>query len=310
MVSPTEKFFVKEEHKEFLKQVFRQIFLEDWTTKLIALVITLALWLGVSGLRAPKTERLRNVALNLRVSNDVEITNSPVSEIDIIVTGDERKIEQINPRDLVASLDLTDVQPGERSVQITPENINITLPTGVKLEGVQPDKIAVKLEKVEEREVPVRVETEGTLAEGFEVYQQAALPQKVRVRAPESYIKSLDFISTEKISVQDKKEDFVAKQIGLNIVNPKVKLLDTVVDVVFRIGEKRVERLFLVPLKTEESNKNVTVVLYGARSTLDNLRTEDLQVEVIKNESGTDSLNLKIPAEFEGKVEIRKLKIN
>lgn len=310
MLFPTEKFFPKEERKAFLKQLFRQIFLEDWMTKLIALVITLALWLGVSGLRAPKTERLRNVTLNLRVSNDVEITNSPVSEIDIIVTGDERKIEQINPRDLIASLDLTDVQPGERTVQITPENINITLPTGVKLEGVQPDKIAIKLEKVEEREVSVRAETEGTLAEGFEIYHQAVLPPKVRVRAPESFIRSLDFISTEKISIQDKKEDFVARQVGLNVVNPKVKLLDTVVDVVFRIGEKRIERLFLVPLKTEEGNKNVTVILYGPRSAFENLRTEDLQVEVTKNESGTDSLNLKMPAEFQGKVEIRKLKIN
>ncbi|HNU09206.1 MAG TPA: hypothetical protein PKO33_15670, partial [Pyrinomonadaceae bacterium] len=46
--------------------ILRKVFLEDWTMKLIALVITLALWFGVSGLREPKTERLRSVALNLR----------------------------------------------------------------------------------------------------------------------------------------------------------------------------------------------------------------------------------------------------
>ena len=120
----------------------------------MALVITFALWLGVTGLRAPTTARLKNVTLNLRVSNSIEVTNSPVQEVDLVVTGDKHKIDQINPRDLVASLDLTEVQAGDRTVQITPENVNVELPTGVKLEEVQPNKIAIKLEAVMEREIP------------------------------------------------------------------------------------------------------------------------------------------------------------
>ncbi len=292
------------------RRLLRRVFLEDWLIKAVALFITITLWLGVTGLRAPVTVRLRNIPLNLRVSNDIEITNSPVREVDLDITGDKRKIEQLNLRDLVVSLDLTDVQAGERTVQIAPQNVSLELPTGVRLEEIQPNRIAVKLEAVAERDVTVRAETEGALPENHEIYSRTVLPAKVRVRGPESFIKSLDFVSTEKISLENRREDFAVRQVALNIVNPKVTLLDPAVDVNFVIGENRIERMFTVPAKTDAGNKTASVVLYGARSILDSLKPEDLRIEVVKNEAGEMSPNLILPVEIQGQVEIRKLKIN
>jgi hypothetical protein len=307
---PTEKFFQKAERQIFLRRLFRRIFLEDWLVKAIALAITLGLWLGVTGLRAPITTRLNNVGLRIRVSNDIEITNSPVQEVDLVVTGDKRKIDQIKQNDLIVSLDLADVQTGDRIIQITPDNVSVELPTGVRLEQLQPNKIAVKIEKVEEREITVKAETEGNLSEDFEVYSSTVTPQKVRIRAPESYIKSLDFVSTEKINVENRQEDFTAKQVALNIVNPRATVLDATVDVTFHIGEKRLEKLFAVPVKTENKVKVATVLLYGARSVLESVKAENLQVEILKNEAGENFSQLTLPLEIQGKVEIRKLKIN
>jgi len=310
MFFPTEKIFQKEERQIFIRRLFRRVFLEDWLIKATALFITLGLWLGVTGLRAPITTRLNNVAIKLRVSNDIEITNSPVQEVDLVITGDKRKIDQIKQSDLVVSLDLVDVQTGDRIVQITPENVNVELPTGVRLDEVQPNKIAVKLEKVEEREIAVKAETEGNLDENFEIYSVTVVPPKVRIRAPESYIKSLDFVSTEKINVENRREDFTARQVALNVVNPKATLLDATVDVFFKIGEKRIERLFSIPVETEDANKIATFVLYGARSILESIKAENLQVEILKNEAGENSPQVILPVEIQGQVEIRKLKLN
>lgn len=306
----TEKFFQKEDWEFSVRRMLRRAFLEDWLIKAIALFITIALWLGVTGLRAPTTARFRSVPLNLRVANDFEITNSPVQEVDLVVTGDKRKIDLLNPRDLVVSLDLTDVQTGERTVQITPENVSVELPTGVRLEEVQPNKIAVNLEAVEEREIAVRVETEGSIAENYEIYNKTVAPTKVRVRGPASFIKSLNFISTEKINLENRQEDFIVRQVALNVSNPKVTLLDTVVDVAFRIAEKRIERLFVVPFQVGNENKTATVVLFGGRSILESLKAENLLVGTIANEAGELTPNLILPSEIQDQVEIRKLKIN
>jgi hypothetical protein len=310
MPFPTEKFFQKDERQFFIRRLLQRVFLDDWLIKVIALVITLALWLGVTGLRAPITTRLNNIALKIRVSNEIEVTNSPVQEVDLVITGDKRKIDQLNPRDLVVSLDLSDVQAGDRTVQIMPENVNVELPTGVKLEEIQPSKIAVKLEAVAEREIPVKAETEGSVADGFEVYNQTVLPPKVRVRGPENFIKSLDFVLTEKIDLENRREDFTLRQVPINVVNPKATVLDTVVDVYFKIGERRMERIFVVPVQTENGNRRATVILYGAHSVLESLKPENLQVETSKNDAGESFSRLILPTDIQSKVEIKKLKIN
>ncbi len=301
-----EKLFPADMRQFSLRRLLRRVFLEDWLTKAIALFITVTLWLGVTGLRAPTTARLRGIPLNLRVSNDIEVTNSPVEEVDLVITGDKRKIDLLNQRDLVVSLDLIDVPVGERTVQMNAENVNIELPTGVKLDEIQPSRIAVKLEAVEEREIAVQAVTEGVLPEGLEIYSKTVLPAKVRVRGPESFVKSLDSVATEKINLENRREDFTVRQVALNVVNPKVTVLDTAVDAAFRIGEKRTERVFTVSFQTDAGNKTATATLYGGRSILDSIKPEDLKLEI----AGDASPSLILPDGINGQIEVRKLKIN
>lgn len=293
----------------FFKHIIRKVFLEDWAMKLIALVITLALWLGVTGLSTPTTTRFSGVPLTLRVSNNTEITNTPIQEVDIVITGDKRRIDQINKNDLIVSLDLTDIAPGERVIQLTPESVSVELPTGIKLDEIQPNRIAVTFEAVEEKEIDVRAETEGEVPEGFEVYGETILPAKVSVRGPASFIKTLDFVSTETIDLANRREDFTAKQVAINISNPKATVLETVVDVGFRIGEKRIERLYLVAVKDTNPGK-ATVVLFGPRSIFNNIRPEDFQVEITRSPTGENVPQLIMPPQLQGNVEIRQLKIN
>lgn len=206
MSVPTEKLIEKEQRQQFWRRLFRRVFLEDWGTKLIALGISLALWLGVTGLRAPTTVRLKNITLNARASNDMEITNSPVQEVDIVVTGDKRLLDRLNSRDLIVSADLTDVKPGDRVIQLTPDTVRIELPNGLKLDEIQPSKIAIHLEKVEEREIDVKPDIEGSLAEGLEVYDVVVVPARVRVRGAEALLnRSIRFRSNRSISPTGKK---------------------------------------------------------------------------------------------------------
>ncbi|MGI8470091.1 MAG: CdaR family protein [Pyrinomonadaceae bacterium] len=303
----TENFIEKEQHRIFFWRIFRRIFLEDWLLKLIALAITLALWLGVTGGRT--TGRFENIALNPRVSNDMEITNLSPKDVIIFVTGDKAKVNNLLSRDLVMSIDLTDVKAGDRIVQLAPESVNLELPSGVKLDRIEPNKINVRLEKVEEREIEVKPETEGSVADGFEIYSETVMPAKVRARGAESFVKSLDSIMTEKINIENQSADFIARQVGLNVVNPNVTVLDGIVDVAFKIGEKRAERIFVVPVKTERETKKAMVVLYGARSILENIHVEELKIELTKSETGEIVPQLVLPPELQDKIEVRKIKM-
>jgi hypothetical protein len=277
----------------FLKHIIRKIFLEDWGVKLAALAITLALWLGVTGLSKPTTQRMSGVPLSLRYSTTTEVTNNPLTEVDVVISGDKRRIDQINKNDLIVSVDISDVLPGERVIALTPQNVSLSLPSGVKLDEVLPGRIAVRLEAVEEKEITVIPQVVGDVPEGFEVYGQTVTPAKVRVRGPSSVVKTLEEVSTDKIDLTGHQIDFTARQIPINL--SKVALLDSIVDVAFRIGEKRIDRTFNVTV--ENSKRRATVVVTGGRSIVAELKPSDVRVEL-----DGEVPRVVLPADVEGKV--------
>ena len=294
-------------NKLFFKHILRKVFLEDGVMKLVALAITLALWLGVTGLSTPTTQSLSSIPLSIRFSNNIEVTNSPIQEVTLVVSGDKRKLSQINKNDLVASIDISDVMPGDRVIPLTSETVAVSLPTGVKLDDIQPRSMAVRIEVVEEKEVPVKAETFGDIPDGYELYSESPLPAKVRVRGPSGFIRSLEFVPTERIDLTNKTSDFTARQIPVGVSNPKASVVsETVVDVAFRIGEKRIVRSYTVPVG---DGRRAIVDLYGGASLFENLRASDLRVEIVKNDSGVDEARPILPSALAGKAEVRSVKL-
>lgn len=305
MASGAENYVEKQQYALYFKNILRKIFLEDWLMKLAALAITLALWVGVTGLSNPTQQRMSGIPLTLRFSNNTEVTNSPLQEVDIVISGDKRRIDQINKNDLIVSLDLTDALPGDQVIELTPDRVSISLPTGIKLDEIQPRRMVVKLEPVEEKEITVNAVTEGQLPEGLEIYASTVTPQKVRARGPANFVRSLASVTTDKIDLTNKASDFTARQVSVSVSNPRVTLLETLVDVTFRIGEKRIEKTFAVPAQ-DDPKKKVNVVLFGPRSLFEGVTQEDFQVEMVEGPAGEDVPQVTLPAALQDRVEVRK----
>jgi YbbR domain-containing protein len=291
----------------WVRHLARKVFLEDWGLKLVALLIAVALWVGVTGLSTPTVRRF-TVALRPSAANNVEVTNQIVQDVDVVLIGDKRDLEKLNPGDLTAVLDLTDVAPGDRVVTLSPANVYVNLPQGIKLTEVQPGRIAVDLEAVEEKDVDVDPNIAGTPAEGFEVYSAAAIPGRIRVRAPSSVVKGMDAISTDPVDVMGKKDGFILHQVAVRASSPKVAVYNTVVDVFVRIGEKRMERSFTLPAPGI-AGKTVTFTVFGPKTALTKAKAEDFKVEIVLNDAGEEVPQITIPGGLVDQSEVRKVKI-
>ena len=128
------------------------------------------------------------------------------------------------------------------------DTISVPLEQGVTLVEVVPGRIAVNIEAVEEKDIEVMAQTTGNVAAGFEIYSTAVLPPKISVRGPASVVRTIEFVQTDRIDITGKKDGFTARQIAVTSPDPKAAVLNTVVDVAFRIGEHRFERAFITPV--------------------------------------------------------------
>src|SRR5829696_5120787 len=96
----------------------RALFLEDWTLKALALLITLGLWYAVTTERAPATKRLHDVPLEFLLPDNVGVGNDPVDRVDVTLVGSQNKLAVLTARDLVAQVNLTDLTPGDRNPRL------------------------------------------------------------------------------------------------------------------------------------------------------------------------------------------------
>ena len=291
----------------------RRIFIEDWNLKLLALAITLGLWFGVTGQSAPVTVRMRGVQLTFRLPDDMEISNDPREEVEVTLTGSKRALDGVNARDLVAYVDVSDRKPGERVVQLTPHRVKIDLPEGVRVESIEPNAVPLLLEARVEREIQVEPRLEGKLPEGYELRSINITPQKIRARGPATHIDALQKALTETISLDNHKESFTAAQTDVYIPDPKVDLIDTVVNFSLEIGVQRVEKSFPnVAVRTSDgstaSPSSTGVTLYGERDALAQLNAENLSITLTVDANGSITPHLNLPQGMEGRAELRSLK--
>ena len=216
----------------------RKTFLEDWGLKLLALFITLALWLAVTGQNKPVTLRVSGVQLNFLRHEGLEISNELPSTIEVVLTGSPGKLDRIEPRNLVATVDISDQKPGERIVRLSRDRVQMDLPEGVTLQGFHPATLPIRLEPRVEAQLEVEVKFEGTLPEGYQLGSVTANPARVRLRGPADRVNALHKAMTETVWLDGKKENFTVSNVAINIPDPRVDVIDPAVDIRVEIVEK------------------------------------------------------------------------
>ncbi len=293
-----------------LEKSFRRIFVEDWSLKLLALAITLALWLAVTGQNKPVTIHA-SVLLNFIRPTSLEISNDPPRSVDVLLTASRNKLNSLSLLDLVATVDISDQQPGERVLRLS-DRAHIELPDGVKIDSFRPSAIPIRLEPVVEKQLAIVAKLEDKPAEGYEVYGFRPLKSTVIVHGPTGHISVLQTAPTETISVAERKESFIASNVAIDIPDLKVDVEDPVVNVEIEIGERRTEKSFSsVPASAGEGfavqPRTATVTVTGPARLLAELQPQD--VKIILDTSGeTLEPRLDLPSTFQGKIILKSVK--
>lgn len=287
------------------QKLLRRIFVEDWSLKLLSLAIAIVLWLLVTGQNQPVTAHV-NVQLNFIRPQSLEISNDPPRIVDVTLTGSRNKLDDLTSLDLVATVDLSDQRAGERVLRLA-DKATITLPQGIKVDGYQPSTIPIRLEGIVDRQVPVEPRLEGKPDDGFEVYSVYPNKGTVSVRGPASRVNGLQKISTESIWLQGRKANFTAQNVALDVPDPKVDLLEPMVDVAVEIGERRTEKTFAgVEVITAEGGKvqpaTTSVTLLGEASFLETVKPEQFRIILDGREP-----RLELPKMLQGRVTLKSV---
>lgn len=182
-----------------------KLFTENWTLKLISLVFALLLWMFIMGERRLEVGylvplELQNIPKALMVANEVP------SLVDVRVSGPRTLLMKVSPNDISIVVDLIDLKPGLTTFKRLEERLN--LPSGLRVTRLSPSFIDLKLERIKQKEVPVKITLAGEPLPGYQIGRIMAVPDKVVVEGGETELKSVSEVTTENVDLDGVNEGF------------------------------------------------------------------------------------------------------
>src|SRR5580698_8447792 len=145
---------------------FRNWVLKNLPFKLVSLAIAILLWWAVGRdqpIEMPLTVPLefQNAPANLEVNS-----NYPF-EARVTLRGPERLMQELSPSEVHAVLDLQGATPGERTFDLTRNEIRA--PRDVKVVQIVPSQFHINFDRTVTRTIPVQPRVIGTLLSGYEI---------------------------------------------------------------------------------------------------------------------------------------------
>ncbi len=178
---------------------------ENWTLKVISLLFALVLWMFIMGER--RLEVGYRVPLELQnVPEELMVASEVPSMVDIRISGPRTLQMKVSPSDISIIVDLANLQPGLTTFKGLEERLN--LPSGLRVTRLSPSYIDLKLERVKQKSVPIRIVVEGQPLAGFESGQVKVVPASVTIKGAETELKSVTAVTTETVDLTGVNEGF------------------------------------------------------------------------------------------------------
>lgn len=198
---------------------FKNLLLRNLQLKVVSLTLAILLWIALNG--EPKSEIGLKVPLEFRNSpNGVEVLGE-TNAVDVRLSASSSIVKRIDASEVTASIDLSDWTPGERTYSLGESNLSV--PFGVAVTKVTPNKIRLRFETTERKTVRVNPRVLGKPAEGYMVTAVVCQPETAELEGPASHLAPLESISTDSLDVSGRSSSVSARR-HLYVEDPLVRL--------------------------------------------------------------------------------------
>ena len=179
-----------------MKDFLRRHVLHNFGLKLLSLALAVALWLAVT--RDPVAEVAVDVPVEFHnIPQNLEISTESVPRAQIWVRGPQRVVRRLQPADVYAEIELGGMKPGERTFDLTAEQVR--QPKELEVVQIVPSQFHLAFDARLTRQVPVHPRVVGTFAPGYTIAQIVSEPSTVTISGPQKRVEAVESAITDSV---------------------------------------------------------------------------------------------------------------
>jgi len=185
-------------------------FFSGFLLKVLSLFLAFTVWFIVSApRREPVSERAFAAPLSLvRMRRDLVITTPVPDSVSVRLRGRLSDLRSLSSQSLEVTVDLNWAQPGEATITLRPQAINV--PPQVEVISIEPTKVHFRVEQLRQKIVPIRPFLVGEPPAGYQQAGEPALaPADALISGPASLVQKVSEVATERIIMTGRTDTFV-----------------------------------------------------------------------------------------------------
>ena len=177
--------------------LFKRYVVHNFSLKFLSLLLATGLWFTIARDEQPAEVAIRAPIVFQHVPEKLEISTESIPEAQIRVRGPERTIRQLKINEVQAEIDLTGVKSGERTFDLTSQQVRH--PRDVEIKQIVPSQLRLAFDTRLTREVPVNPRVTGIFASGEEIVKKDCDPARVTISGPRRHVERIDAATTDPI---------------------------------------------------------------------------------------------------------------
>lgn len=186
----------------------------NWRHALLAFALAVVAWYFVSGREKVDVWMESSVHFTGMPENLI-IRGGLVPKIEVLVRGPKGLIRALESKPLVYSLDLSELYTGVNVIPI--EVAKLPLAKTFEVLEVKPSRLEITVDRIAQKQLPVKPLWEGTLDPDYELVDVKATPEFVMIRGPEKIVKDIIQIETQTITLNTTTPMLVEDNVALSL---------------------------------------------------------------------------------------------
>jgi YbbR domain-containing protein len=176
-------------------QFFQRYVLHNFGLKVLSLLLATGLWFLISRDEQPAEVALHAPIVFQHFPSQLEISSESIQEAQIRVRGPERVIRQLQANEVHAEIDLADVKPGERTFDLTSQQVRH--PGDITVVQVVPSQLHLAFDTRMTRDVEIHPRVTGDFTDSERTLQTD--PQRITITGPRHHVEKIEAATTDPI---------------------------------------------------------------------------------------------------------------
>lgn len=160
---------------------------KDLVYRIASVLLAVLLWLFVINAQNPIIEGKFTIPISYVGLKEGMVLGDKAPSTEIRFKGLHSLVNPLTSKDFKAVVDLSQAKPGEGTFQV-----KVELPAGVELVSLNQRSVNLNIDVIQEKQLPVRVKTINSTAQGYSSFLPVINPSQVIVRGSQQALANLE----------------------------------------------------------------------------------------------------------------------